>query len=190
VSEEERRQWEARYRERGRPATKPAPFVTEAVRRYAPAPGRAIDLAGGTGRHAVWLARDGWDVTLVDVATTALDLARRDAEAAGVELQIVCADLDDAPVPPGPWDLAVVHHYLNRGLFPSIAAALAPGGVLVFAQPTLENLRRNDRPGPDHSLRIGEAAELVAGLDVLSLSERWTEEGRHEAQVVARRPDR
>lgn len=187
MSGEERRYWDDRYRVRGRLATEPAPFVVEAVGRHAPTPGRAIDVAGGTGRHAVWLARRGWDTTLIDVSAVALELARRDAEAAGVALSTMCADLDAASLPPGPWDLAIVHHYLNRGLFPHITAALAPGGLLVFAQPTLENLCRNDRPGPDHSLAIGEAAQLLAGLDVVAIFEGWTDHGRHEAQVVARR---
>jgi hypothetical protein len=98
-----------------------------------------------------------------------------------------CEDLDEAHFPPGPWDLAVVHHYLNRALMPRIDDTLAPGGLLVFAQPTVENLRKNDRPGPRYSLGAGEAATLASGLDVLSIFEGWTDDGRHEAQVVARR---
>lgn len=187
MSEEERRYWDDRYRTHGRLATRPAPFVREAVAQFAPLPGKAIDVAGGTGRHAIWLALLGWDVTLVDVSAVALELARCDAEAAELSLATVCADLDEAPFPPGPWDLAVVHHYLNRSLFPRVAGALATGGLLVFAQPTIENLRRNDRPGPGHSLGVGEAVTLVSGLDTLSSFEGWTHEGRHEAQVIARR---
>jgi SAM-dependent methyltransferase len=188
VAEAERRYWDHRYRTHGRLATEPAAFVEAAVAQYAPLPGRAIDVAGGTGRHAVWLARRGWDVTLIDVSAAAVELARRDAEAAGVALTTRCEDLDEATLPAGPWDLVVVHHYLNRALFPRIARVLALGGLLVFAQPTVENLRRNDRPGPDHSLGAGEAVTLVSGLQVLSMFEGWTDDGRHEAQVVARRP--
>ena len=189
MADEERRYWDHRYRTYGRLATAPAPFVVEAVARYAPLPGRAIDVAGGTGRHAVWLALRGWDVTLIDVSAAAIERARRDAVGAGVSLTTRCEDLDEATLPPGPWNLVVVHHYLNRALFPEIPGVLAPGGLLVFAQPTVENLRRNDRPGPDHSLDAGEAATLVSGFHVISIFEGWTVYGLHEAQVIARRPD-
>ncbi len=124
-------------------------------------------------------------MTLVDVSPTALAIASDDASAEGVTLTTVQSDLDDLVLPSGPWDLAVVHHYLNRALFPVLADALAPGGLLVFAQPTVENRRRNDRPGPRHSLGLGEAAGLVVGLDVVFSFEGWTDDGRHEAQVVA-----
>ena len=47
----------------------------------------------------------------------------------------------------GPWDLILCCHYLHRPLFPAIAAALAPGGLFVFTQPTRTNLERHARPG-------------------------------------------
>lgn len=187
VSKLERTEWERRYRERGRLVTEPAAFVVEAVVDNAPIPGRALDVGGGTGRNALWLARRGWDVVLVDVSPTALEMAAADAAEAGLALATVEADLDADPLPEGRWDLAVVHHYLNRALFPDLIARLATGGLLVFAQPTVENLERNDRPGPNHSLQVGEALRLVGGLDVVSWFEGWTLEGRHEAQIVARK---
>jgi tellurite methyltransferase len=188
MSETERVQWEARYRTEGRLASGASLFVTTAVSNHSTRPGRALDVGGGTGRNAVWLAEQGWSVTVVDVSPTALALAEEDATQAGVALTTIAADLDVDPLPAGPWDLIVVHHYLNRPLFRVLAASLRPGGLLVFAQPTVENLKRHDRPGPAHSLESGEALQLVTELDVLSYVEGWTPEGRHEAQLVAQRP--
>ncbi len=88
----------------------------------------------------------------------------------------------------GPWDLVLCFHYLQRSLFPPIAAALAPGGLLVFCHQTRTNLERHPRPGPEYLLDEGEAPRLAAGLDIVSHSEGWHEEGRHEAHLVARRP--
>ncbi|HEY6100713.1 MAG TPA: class I SAM-dependent methyltransferase, partial [Anaeromyxobacter sp.] len=65
---------------------------------------------------------------------------------------------------------------------------LAPGGWLVFAHATRTNLERNPRPGAAHLLEDGEIRSLVRGLDVVSCEERWFEEGRHEARLLARRP--
>lgn len=79
-------------------------------------------------------------------------------------------------------------HYLQRDLFPRFADALAPGGLLVFCQPTERNLERNPRPSARFLLKEGELAELVPeGLEILSLEEAWLEEDRHEARLVARR---
>ncbi len=187
MAQDERTRWEARYRSEGRLATEPEPFVLRAVGSLPGRPGRALDLAGGTGRNAVWLASQGWDVTLADISPAAMALAEEDAAASGVQLVTVEVDLDDEPPPAGPWDLVVVNHYLNRRLLARIADLLAPGGHLVFAQQTLRNLERHERPGPEHLLAEGEAAGLVPGLEIVSLVEEWTADGRHEAHLLARK---
>jgi len=189
MSESERLFWDERYGTAGRLVTEPSLFVVDAAARHAPDPGRALDVAGGTGRHALWLSGRGWLVTLIDVSRTGLEIAQADAMQVGADISTVLTDLDTDPLPRGPWNLMVVHHYLNRPLFPALIASMAAGGVLLFAQPTIENLTRHDRPGPAYSLQPGEARVLVAGLEVVSYFEDWTAEGRHEAQVAARRPE-
>jgi hypothetical protein len=92
------------------------------------------------------------------------------------------------PLPPGPWDLLVSFYFLNRPLFAKYSEALAPGGWVVVAHPTLRNLTRHARPGPSHLLAEGELPSLVSGLDIVSYEEAWFEEARHEARLVARRP--
>lgn len=188
MADADRERWDARYREQGPCAASPSTLVAS-LDDLLPRRGRALDVAGGAGRHAVWLARRGLDVTLVDVSPVALDLARAAAGAAGVALDARALDLERDPLPPGPWDVIVDFHYLQRDLFASFARLLAPGGVLVFVQPTRTNLERHPRPGPAHLLDDGEATRLVAGLplEVLRLDEGWLAEGRHEARLVARR---
>lgn len=185
----DRARWDARYREEGPCARQPSSLIT-GLDELLPRRGRALDVAGGAGRHAVWLARRGLDVTLVDVSPVGVDLARQAAAAAGVALDARALDLEREPLPPGPWDVIVDFHYLQRSLFPAFAAALAPGGLLVFVQPTRSNLERHPRPGPAHLLDDGELARIAAGLplEVVRLDEGWLEEGRHEARLVARRP--
>ena len=56
-------------------------------------PGRALDVACGEGRNAVWLAEQGWQATGVDFSDVALDKARGLAEARGVEVEWVQADV-------------------------------------------------------------------------------------------------
>ncbi len=66
--------WDARW-ERNRQPQTPAAFVVESAR-FLPATGTAIDVAGGSGRNAIWLAGRGLEVTLVDVSSVALTRAR------------------------------------------------------------------------------------------------------------------
>lgn len=192
MSDTDRLRWDARYREEGAIARAPSPFVVSALERWGPRPpegARALDVAGGSGRHALWLARRGLAVTLVDISSVGLDLAR-DLARPGLALGALALDLEQEPLPAGPWDVIVDFHYLQRELFPVFARELAPGGLLVFAQPTRKNLERHPRPGPAHLLDDGELPRLIAGLglEALLLEEGWLDEGRHEARLVARRP--
>lgn len=108
-------------------------------------PGRALDLACGEGRNAVWLASRGWDVTGVDFSGRALVKARVLAADRGVAVRLVEADLSEYVPEPGGADLVVVL-YLHvpppeRALvLARAAAALAPGGVMLAIGHDLINL--------------------------------------------------
>jgi tellurite methyltransferase len=185
VSEDDRRRWDARWQERAaEPMPAPAGFLVEVLPRL-PRHGRALDVGGGAGRNALALARHGLAVTIADVSPVGLARALDAATAEGLALATVCVDLEHEALPPGPWDVIIDLHYLERRLFPSFAAALAPGGALVFVQPTIANLERHPHPGRDYLLAPGEAARLVAPLAIELAREGWSTEGRHEAEVLA-----
>ena len=81
--EEAERFWEDRYRQRGRVwSGKPNPVLVDVVGSLRP--GTALDLGCGKGGDAIWLARQGWHVTAVDLSATARDRAAADAATAGV----------------------------------------------------------------------------------------------------------
>lgn len=191
MSENERIRWNARYRERGPSTVEPASFL-RSLDRLLPRQGRALDVAGGAGRHAIWLARRGLDVTLVDISEVAVDLAAANAADAGVSLHTIVSDLELQPLPAGPWQVIVDFHYLYRPLFRQFASELAPGGYLVFCQPTVSNLQRHARPGGNFLLDDGELPALISdldepGLEIIDYREGWLDDGRHEACLVARR---
>jgi len=189
VSENDRERWNARWRERERDGERSPPSAWMAsLDPSLPRRGRALDIAGGVGRHAIWLAQRGLSVTIADVSDDGLRIAAAAARDAGASIDLVRLDLEREPLPDGPWDVVLCFHYLQRSLFPAIAAALVPGGLLVFCHQTRTNLERHARPGPEHLLDEGEAPRLAAGLDIVSYDEGWREEGRHEAHLVARRP--
>jgi 2-polyprenyl-3-methyl-5-hydroxy-6-metoxy-1,4-benzoquinol methylase len=83
----ETNRWEERYHVRERPeedfATAPTPLVVETASRVTP--GRALDLACGTGRNAIWLAQNGWKVTAVDSSPTAIEILIQRATESGIQ---------------------------------------------------------------------------------------------------------
>jgi tellurite methyltransferase len=184
MSDGDRAKWDARWAERGRTPAEPSPFVIS-LDAILPRAGRALDVAGGAGRHALWLAQRGLDVTLVDVSEVALAFARRHAEERGVRITTVSADLLSGGLPAGPWDVIVCFHYLERALFDEFPSQLAAGGLLVFVQPTRSNLERHAQPSARFLLEDGELPSLVRGVEILRYEEGWLEEGRHEARLVA-----
>lgn len=186
MSAEDRARWDARWAEGEGPSRTPAPILQAWAERL-PRSGRALDLASGPGRNALWLAQRGLETTAVDVSPVALTQLRHAAMAMGMAVTTLHLDLEHDPLPPGPWDVVVCTAYLLRELFPAIRAALAPGGWLLFAQPTPTNLDRHRRPSRRFLVEAEELAAFAGELQVLQADADWRQEDRHEAWLVARR---
>jgi len=181
--------WEEKYRsgDRGK-EEKSTALVVEIAEKLAP--GAAIDLACGAGRHALYLAGRGWTVTAVDGSKTAVELVRQRAAARGLDVHARVADLTDSAfaLPQETFDLIVIAYYLQRDLFPKVKAAVRPGGIVVAIVHTPE-------PGETWSEKRaapGELRGVFADWEIL-----WDYEGpsrdpahrRPVAEIAARRPD-
>ena len=111
-------------------------------------PGRALDLAAGEGRNAIWLARRGWSVTAVDFSAVAMDKAAalaKSVEAPTDQLQWVCADVTTYEAEAGAYDLALMAYLhlpadARKTVLARAAVALAPGGTLLVVAHDLANL--------------------------------------------------
>jgi SAM-dependent methyltransferase len=141
-------------------------------------PGRALDLACGTGRDAVFMASCGWDVTAVDVLADALsrarDLAARYAPALA-PIRWVQLDLErEHPRLDRAFDLIVAFRYLHRPLFERLREWLRPGGSVLCETFTTVHRQRYGRPSREaHVLGTGELRKLLRGLEVRHYSEQW-----------------
>ena len=119
-----------------------------------PPPGPVLDLAAGGGRHTRYFQRLGHAVTAVDRDVSGLAALAGDAG-----LDVIEADLEGgAPWPLGARRFAgiVVANYLHRPLLPRIAAALLPGGVLLYETFAAGNERFGKPSNPDFLLQPGE----------------------------------
>ena len=136
-------------------------------------PGKALDLATGEGRNAIWLAKRGWAVTGVDFSAVALGKAREIAADVGVAAEWVDADVIDYEPEPAAFDLVTIL-YLHlerperRRVWAAASRAVAPGGTLLIVGHDLDNLTRG-YGGPQDPARLWVAAEAVeelVGLEV------------------------
>jgi tellurite methyltransferase len=186
MSQYDREKWNEKYAA-GLPMPREPAAVLVGLDPYLPLRGRALDVAGGAGRHGIWLAQRGLDVTIADISPLGLARAREDAAEAGVNVVTLETDLELDPFPAGPWDLIVSVCYLQRPLFAVYPQFLAPDGILVVVQPTKKNLERHDKPPAGFLLEEGELPRLVRGLEVAHYEEGWLADGRHDAVIVARR---
>jgi SAM-dependent methyltransferase len=129
-------------------------------------PGRALDLAAGEGRNAIWLARQGWQVTAVDFSQAGLDKGR--TLAVDLDVDWVCADATTwrrAPDEPA-YDVAVIAYLQvtapDRGAAVRNAfGALREGGTLLLVAHDTTNLTEGTGGPQDPSVLM--TAEDVLG---------------------------
>ena len=152
--------------------------------------GAALDVGCGEGADAIWLASRGWHVTAADISQVALDRAAKHAEAAGVTDRITWlhADLTDGTSPGAGFDL-VSAHFLHlpsvqrAPLYRRLAAAVAPGGILLIVGHHPSDIAAMGRPNlPDMFFT---AAQLATELDAGS----WTILVNEERARTAADPD-
>lgn len=193
----ERRDWDEKYAQAARVwSTDPNRFLVEEVADLPP--GRALDLATGEGRNAVWLAERGWGVTGVDFSAVGLERARALAVERGVEVSWILADLLSYQPPPEAFDLVLVL-YLHldpadrAGVLARAAAAVTPGGAILVVGHDLEN--RHGGPSDPALLYVPEQIlRELPGLDAeraerveRSVEADGEEVGAIDTLVLARR---
>ncbi|HMY17918.1 MAG TPA: methyltransferase domain-containing protein [Polyangium sp.] len=190
MAKADRTKWDARYSTQSPSAevsTWLEAWLSTADELMVPKTGRVLDEAGGAGRNALWFARRGFDVTLVDISPVAIELAEQRAKEAGVTLTACAMDLESEPLPSGPWDIILQMHYLDRALFAQYNQLLSRTGLLIIEHPTRANLVRHEKPSAMYLLDDGELPELCHEFVIVSYGEGWNETGKHEARLVARR---
>jgi len=157
--------------------------------KHVPSPGRALDIACGSGRDAVYLALAGYAVDAIDVLPDALERARDLARRSGVRVETIEQDLKASPVLPAErYDLVTVIRFLHRPLLPAVRQSVAPGGFVAyeaFHRRDAEEGRRSLKPG--HAVDDGELAAALEGFEPLIARDGVQRGGRVFSQLLARR---
>jgi tellurite methyltransferase len=192
---DERPLWDKKYSERSHGSLEPDPFLVSAYDEFLfdTTPGLALDIAGGVGRHAIWLAQRGWRTRLIDISDVGIGLAEKNASRAlgpvAKEFLITAEVADLHSIQDfgrEQYDLVLVFYFLQRELFPALAAALKPGGILIYKTYTTE--QKNFAGGPSHPMFLLEPNELLrefSSMRVLHYHETIQEKG--VAELVARK---
>lgn len=183
--------WDERYSKGEHIISEPLPLLVRIAEGLAP--GRALDLACGPGRHTLFLAERGWRVTAIDASRVGIELLRREAVERGVEVDARVADLERGEFELGAeaYDLIGVFYYLQRDLFPKIRAGVTTGGVVVAAIHMTDENPEAHPMNEDYLLEPGELRAQFHGWEIMHDYEGASTEGGHRrrtAELAARKP--
>src|SRR6476646_4107873 len=188
---DEKTLWDKKHSERSHSSLEPDPFLVSAYDEFlfGTSPNLALDVAGGVGRHSIWLAQRGWRVKLLDISEVGIQQAMENAKRSGTASSI-SADICDLntthDLGEEQYDLVIVFFFLQRELFPALLDAIKPGGTLIYKTYTTE--QKNLPGGPSHPMFLLEPNELLrafSSLRILHYHETLHQKG--VAELVARK---
>ncbi len=175
---EDRIRWNKKYTDRDLPIE-----PSDIVRRFhhLAEPGRALDIAAGNGRNAMFLAEQGFDVVAADISEQGL----RRIVGVHEKLHPLCVDLDIFEIPEKRFHLIINNLFLNRRLYPWIIRGLVKGGILIFETYIDFPDNGSHRHSPDYRLDENELLRVFASLHILYYEETGRRMDEGEARLAS-----
>jgi tellurite methyltransferase len=169
----DREKWNLRHATK-RVSDKPSRFLWDIFSNpaWTIPPGRALDIATGKGRNALFLAERGFEVEAIDISPVALDEARRQAEKRKLRVSWQEADLEQSQLGAACYDLVLNFNYLQRSLIPQIKKALRRDGYVVFETYLIDQRTIGHPSNPAYLLGHNELLAVFRDFRVL-----WYREG-------------
>lgn len=163
----------------------PNPFLKKHIRLLPK--GKALDIATGEGRNAVFLAQNGFEVDAVDISEKGLKKAQKFAGEKGVDINTFLVDLDQYQIEKERYDLIVNFYFLKRRLIPRMKKGLKKGGKVIFETYLLEH-RKLGTGGPKQTkffLKPNELLRLFKDFGTLFYREGIFREGGKRKAVAS-----
>lgn len=192
MEKNDRERWDRKHAA-GKRSGEPAAFLRQILEAdsWPLTPGRALDVATGTGRNAFYLAARGFQVDAVDVSETGLEQARAEAAKRGLTVNFIQMDLAEASFPQAVYDLIVNFNFLDRSLVLKLKSALKPGGRIVFETFLIDQRALGHPKNPEYLLGHNELLRLFEDFRVLCYREGKFNEGgtdSYRAGILAEKP--
>ena len=182
----DQRRWNERFRRKEFALGKePNPFLKKYI--HLLPKGKALDIASGEGRNAVFLAQQGFEVDAVDISGKGLKKAQKLAREQGVKIKTFLVDLDQYQIEKERYDLIANFYYLKRRLIPRIKKGIKKGGRVVFETYLLEH-RTLGTGGPKQAkyfLKPNELLRLFKNFRILFYREGIFKEGGRKKAVAS-----
>ena len=184
--ETDQKRWDKRFGRKEFALGKgPNPFLKKHIS-FLPK-GKALDMATGEGRNAVFLAQNGFEVDAVDISQKGLKKARKLAQEKGVKVNALLVDLDHYQIEKDRYDLIANFYFLKRRLIPKIRKGLKKGGKVIFETYLLEH-RTLATGGPKQTkffLKPNELLTLFKNFRILFYREGIFREGGRRKAVAS-----
>ncbi len=190
ASEDDRSRWNKRYNARKYIYGKePIKFLEEKLDILVK--GKALVLAMGEGRNAVFLAGNGFDVDGCDVSDKAIEKTKLLARENGVILNAFVADLEEYKIPANTYDLITCFYYTQRDLIHQIKEGLKKGGMVMFETYSIDQLKYGkNAPGPKNPaylLKHNELLDSFRDFHILYYREGEIAENKSVASLIAQK---
>ena len=186
----DREKWNQRYSDSlaARLGTEPSEWLASHRSLLVDQPkGRALDVAGGAGRNAFYLAELGFDVDVWDISDVAVEAVAGEAARRGLGIRARQCDLTETEIPVEAFQVVVNLNFLERSLFHPLSDALVPGGLLFFQAFVEEDASVARRPmNPRFVLESRELLEGFPCLEALDYREEVEAETPRGSRSVAR----
>ncbi len=162
----------------------PAQFLVENIELLPK--GRALDVAMGAGRNAIYLAKMGFDVEGVDVSPEAVNTALESARKAGVTIRTQVADLvGNYYIEKDAYEVIICFNYLQRSLMPQIKDGLRKGGMVVYETFIVDQAKFGKPKNPDYLLKHNELLDMFRDFRCLRYREGIIEGPKAIASIIA-----
>jgi len=164
----------------------PAQFLVENIELLPK--GRALDVAMGAGRNAIYLATMGFEVEGIDISPEAVNNALESARKAGVAIRAQVADLETGyHIKKGAYEVIICFNYLQRSLIAQIKGGLRKGGMAVYETFIVDQVRFGKPRNPDYLLKHNELLDMFRDFRCLRYREGVIEGRKAVAGIIAQK---